>query len=124
MKKCFIGLGSNDDTPTRLLAAQSDLCAAFPGIAFSRLARTAPAVPGTSRMFYNRVACLSTSLAASQVRECLKKIERAHGRTADDKARGIVKIDIDLLRYDGEVLKPDDWQRDDVRRGVAELASS
>ena len=45
-------------------------------------------------------------------------------RTADDKARGIVKIDIDLLCYDGEVLKPQDWLRVDVREGVAELASS
>lgn len=53
-----------------------------------------------------------------------EKIERDHGRTADDKARGIVKIDIDLLCYDGEVLKPQDWLRVDVREGVAELASS
>ena len=67
---------------------------------------------------------LATPLTASQVRECLKKIERDHGRTPDDKARGIVKIDIDLLCYDGEVLKPQDWLRVDVREGVAELASS
>ena len=35
-----------------------------------------------------------------------------------------MKIDIDLLCYDGEVLKPQDWQRGDVCEGVAELASS
>ena len=42
MKKCFIGLGSNERTAARLLAAQSDLCMSFPGIVFSRLVQTAP----------------------------------------------------------------------------------
>ncbi len=53
-----------------------------------------------------------------------EKIERDHGRTPEDKSRGIVKIDIDLLCYDGELLKPEDWQRGYVREGVAELAFS
>ena len=75
-------------------------------------------------MFSNPVACFTSPRTVSQVRERLKKIERDHGRTPDDKARGIVKIDIDLLCYDGEVLKPQDWQRGDVCEGVAELASS
>ena len=124
MKKCFIGLGSNERTAARLLAAQSDLRMSFPGIMFSRLVQTAPVGFDSPRMFYNQVACFTTPLTASQVRECLKKIERDHGRTPDDKARGIVKIDIDLLCYDGEVLKPQDWQRGDVCEGGAELASS
>ena len=110
MKKCFIGLGSNERTAARLLAAQSDLRRSFPGIVFSRLVWTAPVGFDSPRMFYNQVACFTTPLTVSQVRERLKKIERDHGRTPDDKARGIVKIDIDLLCYDGEVLKPQDWQ--------------
>ena len=124
MKKCFIGLGSNERTAAQLLAAQSDLRRSFPGIVFSRLVRTAPVGFGFAPHVLQSGGLLTTPLTASQVRECLKKIERDHGRTPDDKARGIVKIDIDLLCYDGEVLKPQDWQRGDVREGVAELASS
>ena len=90
MKKCFIGLGSNERTAARLLAAQSDLCRSFPGIVFSRLVWTAPVGFDSPRMFYNQVACFTTPLTVSQVRERLKKIERDHGRTPDDKARGIV----------------------------------
>ena len=97
MKKCFIGLGSNERTAARLLAAQSDLCRSFPGIVFSRLVWTAPVGFDSPRMFYNQVACFTTPLTVSQVRERLKKIE---------------------------VLKPQDWQRGDVCEGVAELASS
>ena len=89
MKKCFIGLGSNERTAARLLAAQSDLCMSFPGIVFSRLVQTAPVGFDSPRMFYNQVACFTTPLC-----------------------------------YDGEVLKPQDWLRVDVREGVAELASS
>ncbi len=123
MKKCFIGLGSNEGTAARLLEVQPDLRESFPGIAFSRPVQTAPADSGSPRMFYNQVACFSTALTERQVRERLKRIERAHGRMADDKARGIVRIDIDLLCRGGEVLKPEDWRRDYVRRGVAELTS-
>ena len=53
MKKCFIGLGSNECTAARLLAAQSDLRMSFPGIVFSRLVRTAPVAFDSPRMFYN-----------------------------------------------------------------------
>lgn len=52
MKKCFIGLGSNERTAARLLAAQSDLCMSFPGIVFSRLVQTAPV--GFDRQKYCR----------------------------------------------------------------------
>ena len=90
-----------------------------PALCSAAWCQTAPVGFDSPRMFYNQVACFTTPLTASQVRECLKKIERDHGRTADDKARGIVKIDIDLLCYDGEVLKPQDWLRVDVREGVA-----
>ena len=83
MKKCFIGLGSNERTAARLLAAQSDLCRSFPGIVFSRLVWTAPVGFDSPRMFYNQVACFTTPLTVSQVRERLKKIERDHGRTPD-----------------------------------------
>ena len=52
------------------------LCMSFPGIVFSRLVQTAPVGFDSPRMFYNQVACFTTPLTASQVRECLKKIER------------------------------------------------
>ena len=61
MKKCFIGLGSNERTAARLLAAQSELCMSFPGIVFSRLVQTAPVGFDSPRMFYNQVACFTTS---------------------------------------------------------------
>ena len=52
----------------------------------------------------------------------LKAIEKRLGRMLEDKKKGIVKIDIDLLTYDGEVLKVNDWKREYVCQGVMELS--
>ena len=37
------------------------------------------------------------------------------------EAQGIVTIDLDLLWYDGKVLKPADWPREYIQKGVKEL---
>ncbi len=121
MKTCFIGMGSNEASPTLLLAAQKDLLAMFPDAVFSRLMQTVPVGFRSPRLFYNQVARCSTSLSSEEIRERLKQIELAHGRQPGDKTRGIVKIDLDLLSYDSIILKPEDWQRADVKKGITEL---
>ena len=41
-----------------------------------------------------------------------KSIEKIMGRQPSHKANGIVIIDIDLIKWNNEVLKPDDFKRD------------
>jgi 2-amino-4-hydroxy-6-hydroxymethyldihydropteridine diphosphokinase len=48
----------------------------------------------------------------------LKQIERDNGRLPEDKAQGIVKLDIDLLKFDDYVLKPKDLEKDFVMEGI------
>jgi 2-amino-4-hydroxy-6-hydroxymethyldihydropteridine diphosphokinase len=38
-------------------------------------------------------------------------MEHAAGRRPEDKAQGIVHLDVDLLQFDDQVLKPADFQR-------------
>ncbi|MCD8318233.1 MAG: 2-amino-4-hydroxy-6-hydroxymethyldihydropteridine diphosphokinase [Paraprevotella sp.] len=121
---CFIGLGSNACTPDVLTAAQADLRAAFPDMMFSSLLHTPAVGMDSPRPFFNRTAVCTTSLSPDELRRKLKAIERAHGRRPEDKERGIVNVDLDLLYYDGTVLKPEDWTRDYVRKGVEKLKSS
>ena len=52
----------------------------------------------------------------------IKSIEAELGRTASDKAAGRVPIDIDLLCWNGQVLKADDWARGYVVDGVRYLS--
>ena len=71
--------------------------------------------------FSNQTALFETSMSAEEVRTILKRIEHRNGRSPEDKAQGIVKLDIDLLNYDDCVLKPEDMEREFVLVGMREL---
>ena len=72
--------------------------------------------------FFNMTAVCTTSLPPTGIKQLLKQIETALGRKPEDKAHGIVKIDLDLLAYDGQILKQEDWKRPYVQEGVNELS--
>ena len=120
---CLLCLGSNLDAANRLSAARSALCSHFPDIRFSRELVTEAIGSHFLSPFHNQVARLTTPLSAEEVRAILKGIEQAQGRLPEDKANGIVKLDIDLLRHDDHVLKPKDMERDFVKQGMEELLS-
>lgn len=122
IKTCFIGLGSNEPTPDAISSVRPELQAALPGIRFSRLRQTAPVGFSSPRPFYNQVARCSTGMTGEELTALLKRLETAHGRRPEDKAAGIVRLDLDLLCYDGRILKPKDWNRTDVKEGVEELS--
>ena len=58
-----------------------------------------------------------------EVKAILKKIEKILGRTQEDKKRGIIAIDIDLLQWNHQVLKPDDLQREYIQKGIEAILS-
>ena len=114
-------MGSNFDAATRLSAARSVLLSHFPDICFSQEMVTEAIGSGFLSPFHNQVARLTTPLDAASVRNLLKGIEQAQGRLPEDKPNGIVKLDIDLLKYDDCVLKPEDMEREFVLVGMREL---
>ena len=119
---CLLCLGSNLDGATRLSAARKALLSHFPDIRFSQEMVTEAIGTGFLSPFHNQVARLTTPLSAEEVRVILKGIEQAQGRLPEDKANGIVKLDIDLLVHNGVVLKAKDLEREFVIRGMEELA--
>ena len=118
---CLLCLGSNLDGATRLSAARKALLSHFPDIRFSQEMVTEAIGTGFLSPFHNQVARLTTPLSAEEVRAILKGIEQAQGRIPEDKANGIVKLDIDLLVYDDGVLKPKDLEREFVKIGLEEF---
>ena len=119
---CLLCLGSNLDGATRLSAARHALLSHFPDIRFSQEMVTEAIGTGFLSPFHNQVAHLTTPLSAEEVRVILKQIERDNGRLPEDKANGIVKLDVDLLVYDEVVLKLKDLEREFVRIGLEELS--
>ena len=121
---CLLCLGSNLDGATRLSAARQALLSHFPDIRFSQEMVTEAIGSGFLSPFHNQVARFTTSLDAEEVRAILKGIEQAQGRLPEDKANGIVKLDIDLLVYDETVLKAKDLEREFVKIGLQEIGQN
>lgn len=117
MHHCLLCIGSNYKYSSHLRSARTALKAAFPDIRFGKEMVTEAIGGKWLSPFGNQLAKFTTSLGAEEVRYLLKQMEKDHGRLPEDKEQGIVKLDIDLLMYDEEVLKPEDIQRDFVKKG-------
>ncbi len=121
MTLCYIELGSNEPTPVFLEYAREELRTLFPDIVFGTVMQTEPFCLPSSRPFFNQSAKIRTLWSVEEIKSNFKRIENRIGRKAEDKLKGIVKIDLDLLSYDGTVLKPEDWERPYVQAGIKEL---
>ena len=102
-----------------LKEAEAALNAAFPEIRWGRVVptRAENTVP-ESADYLNRAASFDTSLGEKEVRAVLKDIEKANGRKEGDKEKGTVPLDIDLLRYDSRMPKPQDLSKPYVRKAL------
>ncbi len=120
---CILCIGSNFQREIQMPFARQRLCAHFPSIRFGEEMETIAIGEGVHSPFSNQVAVLETELSFEEIRSILKAIERESGRTPEDKAQGIVRLDIDMLTFDEGVLKPEDLQREYVQRGLKELSA-
>jgi len=55
-------------------------------------------------------------MTPEQVTEALKQTEIRMGRTNEDRRQGIVRIDLDLMRYDDQRHHVKDWERDYIKK--------
>lgn len=118
---CLLCMGSNTDCSVHLSNAREALCKVFPDIRFGTPMETRAIGNGFRSPFCNQLARFSTSLTARSVHEVFKRLEQCNGRVPEDKAAGIVRLDIDLLAYDDTILKPEDMDREYIRNGIMDL---
>lgn len=114
-------LGSNFKRELHLSAARTALTGSFPSILFGEEMTTEAIGEGMLSPFSNQLAQLSTPANIEEVRNILKNIEHKNGRLPEDKGHGIIKLDIDILIYDGQTIKPNDLKRDFIQHGLKEL---
>ena len=119
----YIGIGSNlPEGEQMLLWARQRLAEVLGGEQhYSTILRTEPIDFPSPQPFTNQVARVATSLSAEDVQRKLKSLEREAGRKPKDKAHGIVRLDLDLLCFNGRVLKTEDWHRQDIVSARKEL---
>jgi 2-amino-4-hydroxy-6-hydroxymethyldihydropteridine diphosphokinase len=106
MQRCFIGLGSNLDEPSRQLQRA---LAALGELEGCRLGRVSPFYgnpalgPGAQPDYVNAVAELFTELDAHALLASLQAVEAAQGRVRAERW-GARTLDLDLLLYGAETI--------------------
>ena len=117
----LLALGSNVAAELHIEQAKARLSAVFPQLRFSRSLIT-PAIRIVSPPFINCLAEGYCSVPLEEVLVALKDIEAQMGSVPEERKKGIVKIDIDLLQFDNTKRKADDWGRDYIQLLLNELS--
>lgn len=122
--KIIISLGSNMLPEYHIDQAVCLLRQAFGELMVTRQLWTEPVGMESSCKFLNMLVMASTAWSMQQVQDELKRIEVLCGRKPEDKAKGIVVVDADLLLYNDKRCHLGDWQRDYVKILMEELEAS
>lgn len=120
--KAIICIGSNKDRSENIDQVIRTLQAHYPGARFST-PEMADAVdlPEGSKPFLNLVAMLPTLEEKEELIAFLKELEEDMGRDPDDDEGGIIPMDLDLIEWNEEVVKPLDLVRPYVVSGLEEI---
>jgi len=121
--KLYIGIGTNLSTAEQvLLWTKRKLSEAFRGEArYSTPVKTDPINFPNKEKFTNQLVIIETDVPTTFAKPLLKSIERQLGRTEEDAARGVVRLDLDLLCVDGKIVKPEDWERSYIKQAREEM---
>ncbi|HMM04714.1 MAG: 2-amino-4-hydroxy-6-hydroxymethyldihydropteridine diphosphokinase [Dysgonomonas sp.] len=120
MNKALLSIGTNEDRESNLSLCHQFLDNIFTDISYSDTSVTMPYGTTYRNDFLNQLAVIYTDRDRDEVIRLLKSIEKDMGRNGADKKNGIVKIDIDLVIWNNNVLKPEDF----TRSYIADLLAS
>ncbi len=120
MKKAVLCVSSNvPDGVMKMIDTLDWLKKSFPPFRQSMSYGT-KALDGNS-IYWNAVATVWCNLSYERLNEAMKQREAYEGRTAEMRQRKLVPIDIDIVIYDGEILRPKDFEQDFFQIGWKEL---
>ncbi len=112
MNQYIISIGTNLQPIRNLESAQHLLKNLFPTIVFGEPHETSPfGISKDVPNFFNQIAFFSTLLPLKEVELKLKEIEIFLGRNKDDKQKGLIPIDLDILKFNNTIIRTNDWER-------------
>ncbi len=118
--KLIIAFGTNIDQEANMRIAERLVRRLFPEIDFTRPMWTDP-IDIDSDKYLNRLACTYTRHDLPQIERALKQIEHKCGRSRAECTKGIVRMDIDILRYGDQRYHSKDWQRPYIKTLMEQL---
>jgi len=111
MHDVIILLSSNFEPLYHMERARLYLKQVLYSVSFTRPIWTEPYHSPLPLLYQNQLVYARTFRFVEDFLIQLKRIEHELGRTAEEKRRGIVRIDIDLMQYDRTRYHLADWER-------------
>lgn len=111
MNTFIISMGSNENRTENMSRCRYLLSQDYPDVVFSEMINTEPYGEAYLSDFYNQLALIHSEDSELIVTEKLKRIELEIGRRSEEKSKGMIKIDVDLLVVNGKIIKSEDFER-------------
>ena len=111
MHQVIISLASNYQQEENLSEAKACLRQILFSEKYTRAIWTVPFNGKGSSLYLNQLVYADTDLSVEDLNRQLKQFEKQMGRCEDDRQKGIVKVDLDLLLYDDQRYHHKDWDR-------------
>ena len=115
MKNIIVAIGSNQNAEANMRKAKRMLEQLLESVTYSEALWT-DAIGIQADRFLNCLAKGGTLLGYDELNKALKRIERLCGTTTEQKRKGMVAMDLDILLYDNQPFHADDWERPYIRR--------
>ena len=124
MNTFAISLGSNSkDRSIQMNDAIQYLNSIFVDVLCSTIYET-QALNGKDAPYLNAVAVANTHLSIVEATKLLKEWEIQCGRTTESKLIGSIPIDLDIVVWNGEVVREKDFSCDFFTQGYLQLVPS
>lgn len=122
MHQYLFSIGSNTFAERNIKKVKQLLSREFPDIVFSGVYMSKPHGEKYKRLFLNMIARFPSNLPETEIVQKAKKIEQSMGRKPEDKEKGRVIIDIDLICKNEQILRLRDYERDYVQALLRDLS--
>ncbi len=119
--ECIIGIGSNIDPEQNIAAALFFLRQDQDLISVSSLVKTSPIGITDQPDFLNGAARVYTSMEMAEFRHYLKNVEDKLKRDRTAPKFGPRTIDLDIVKWDDQIIDQDYYNRDFLRAAVDEI---
>lgn len=121
MSRAVIGIGSNTPDRTERVAAAIGWLGSVFSEGFHSSAYVTRALNGHDPAYLNAVMSVECDRPMDEVNAMLKDYEQTSGRTAVSKLHGEVPIDLDIVVWDGRIVRPKDFGYRYFLQGYDEL---
>jgi len=120
MNRYIILLSSNRKANRNLELAKSYISEEFDKVVFSESIES-ESIDTDFGSYLNAVGILRTEIGIEEIQKYLKRLESTLGRVRGSEAKGIVTIDLDLVEWNGTVMRPKDAEQEYYKVCLANL---